>query len=248
MNKSIFKKWWFWVLVVVFVFIVPLIINLLFKRSFGVEWLAAEWTAGEALTYYGTILGAVATIWAVVATISDSRKSQIKAFRVELERDRKEKWFAEPKELFACAVDELNIRIFTKTQGEVTPSNAEEKIRELNVKHQDLGDILYKFSWFFSINPIKCSLEEIENKIGELIEETYEKWIEIKELHIKYFELFADDTSDETAKKKIAQTLERPDKKLEDYLKHHIDMCGKIQEQTQKLRKLIGQEYENMLN
>jgi len=35
------------------------IINILFKTSFGLELLEAEWEAGDALSFYGTIVASI---------------------------------------------------------------------------------------------------------------------------------------------------------------------------------------------
>jgi len=238
MNKSIFKKWWFWVLVAI------AFISALSPLALK------ELTTGERVAYLGTLLGSVATIFAVVMTINYSRKSQINAFRAELERDRKEKWFAEAKDVFACAINSLDINVFTKTQRELTPSNTNEKKIELMAKHEYLLEICDKFSWFFTAIPMIDSREEITTINEELVElfgETYAKWTEVMNIHIKYYELFASLNHNDETNETIIKPTENLFFELGNYSKLHRDLHIKFIEQAEKLRKLIDQEYENIL-
>lgn len=63
-------------LLTLFVLIIPLIINILFKNDLGIEMLRSEWTAGEALSFYGAVLGGLITLGGVWLTIKDERKKQ----------------------------------------------------------------------------------------------------------------------------------------------------------------------------
>ena len=63
------------VLLIVLVFVVPLIINILFKNDFGIWWIESEWTAGEALTFYGTVLSFIGTITLGVVSIWQTKKA-----------------------------------------------------------------------------------------------------------------------------------------------------------------------------
>ena len=58
----------FWVLI-------PLIINLAFKINAVTSIFAAEWSAGDVLSFYGSIIAAVVTIIGVYITIDYSRKN-----------------------------------------------------------------------------------------------------------------------------------------------------------------------------
>ena len=74
MNKWI-KKYWPWaVTAVLFIIGGPIIINELYKTGKGYLTL---WGAADVLSYYGTLLGAVATIVAVVLTIRFTKKQQM---------------------------------------------------------------------------------------------------------------------------------------------------------------------------
>ena len=58
-----------------------IIINLLFKMSFGISWLEAEWTAGDALTFFGTILAAITGIVGVYISIKKKKKDYQEDFK-----------------------------------------------------------------------------------------------------------------------------------------------------------------------
>lgn len=68
-----------------FVVGIPIIINELYKRE---GWYSTVWTGADVLAYYGTLLGAAATILALVVTIRVTQE-QVRAerlFQLELER------------------------------------------------------------------------------------------------------------------------------------------------------------------
>lgn len=51
------------VIVILFIlFFIPLLINVLFKVDFNIWWLESEWSAGDALNFFGSILSFVGTI------------------------------------------------------------------------------------------------------------------------------------------------------------------------------------------
>lgn len=77
MTKTNFKKIiLITVLAMLFILIIPLIINILFKKDLGIEMLRSEWTAGEALSFYGAVLGGLITLGGVWLTIKSERKKQ----------------------------------------------------------------------------------------------------------------------------------------------------------------------------
>ena len=49
------------IIAIVILFVIPLLINLSFKID-SIRLLAAEWTAGDLLSFYGAVLGAVITL------------------------------------------------------------------------------------------------------------------------------------------------------------------------------------------
>ena len=71
--KRILKKYWIWILIaVVYLLLVHSIY--LFPAPFG--WLVSSWSAGDLLAYGGAIIGAGATIYAVVSTIEHERERE----------------------------------------------------------------------------------------------------------------------------------------------------------------------------
>lgn len=59
----------------IFVVAIPIIINCLFKFSSPCKLFAAEWEAGDALDFYATMLGSVATIVGVYLSIDAAQKN-----------------------------------------------------------------------------------------------------------------------------------------------------------------------------
>ena len=62
-------------LAICLIFLVPLIINILFKLHSPWNILVAEWTAGDALSYYGALLASVATIIGVYASVEHAQRN-----------------------------------------------------------------------------------------------------------------------------------------------------------------------------
>lgn len=62
-------KWKLLVAFVIFIIAIPLAINGLFKMASPLDIFAAEWEAGDALSFYGVILASVATILGVYFSI-----------------------------------------------------------------------------------------------------------------------------------------------------------------------------------
>lgn len=82
-------KWWLLTGSVIFLIIIPLIINWLFKTTAPFELLDAEWYASDALSFYGTILASITTIVGVYLSIDYAQKN----YR-EDERNRVRPYFA----------------------------------------------------------------------------------------------------------------------------------------------------------
>lgn len=53
----------------VILFVIPFLINLSFK-IYSIHFLAAEWTAGDLLSFYGAVLGALITLIGLVVTLN----------------------------------------------------------------------------------------------------------------------------------------------------------------------------------
>lgn len=56
------------------IFIIPLIINILFKYNFGITIFQSEWDAGDALSFYGALLSGIITMIGVILTINHENK------------------------------------------------------------------------------------------------------------------------------------------------------------------------------
>ena len=55
--------------------IIPLIINILFKYNFNIPIIQSEWSAGEALNFYGSILTLIGTLTLGFISIRQSEKA-----------------------------------------------------------------------------------------------------------------------------------------------------------------------------
>jgi hypothetical protein len=65
------------VLIVIGIFVLPIIIvHILYKFTAPYTWLVAEWEAGDLLNYCGAMLGAAATIIAIILTITFTVENQ----------------------------------------------------------------------------------------------------------------------------------------------------------------------------
>lgn len=81
-KKPWYKKWWVYtVVIIITVIIIPFLINIAFKVSSGYDLLIAEWDPGDALSFYGTVLGSIVTVIGLITTIiftnKQNRQSEI---------------------------------------------------------------------------------------------------------------------------------------------------------------------------
>ena len=98
--KSVFKSKWFWIAfisLVVLVVGVPILINELYKQNKG---YITVWGGEDVLSYYGTLLGATATIIALYFTIKSTRAQIASERYVSIQR---EKW-GQIERLFRIAI------------------------------------------------------------------------------------------------------------------------------------------------
>ena len=87
-QRCIMKKFWhknkktitstvlITVILIFFVFVVPIIINWMYKTPARLPIFAMSWEAKDVLSFYGSILGAAATIIALTKTIKFTRENQ----------------------------------------------------------------------------------------------------------------------------------------------------------------------------
>ncbi len=71
------------ILLFIFLFIIPLIINSLYKYDFGIEIFRCKWDAGDALSFYGAVLGGFLTLVGVIATIKYERRIKDEEFELQ---------------------------------------------------------------------------------------------------------------------------------------------------------------------
>lgn len=62
------------IIVAVFLSILGLVIIHIAYKLCGPEWLVSEWSAGDALSYYGALIASVITIYGLYLTFMDNRK------------------------------------------------------------------------------------------------------------------------------------------------------------------------------
>ena len=75
-NRKTTQHIWKIILILLFLALfIPVLINEAFKSNWGIEWLQAEWGAGDALSFCGAILAAVATIIGVHLSIEYAQKN-----------------------------------------------------------------------------------------------------------------------------------------------------------------------------
>lgn len=65
----------FLLIIIITIIIIPLVINILFKYDFNIWWLESEWSAGDALNFYGSFLSFSGTIILGAISIWQARKA-----------------------------------------------------------------------------------------------------------------------------------------------------------------------------
>lgn len=68
------------------IFFVPLLINILFKFDFNIWWIESEWSAGDALNFFGNVLSFIGTIVLGAISIWQTNKANNLSEKV-LEKD-----------------------------------------------------------------------------------------------------------------------------------------------------------------
>lgn len=72
--KKLFKSLTI-VIISLIIIMIPIIINILFKFDFNIWWLQSEWSAGDALSFYGGLLSFIGTITLGAISIWQTKKS-----------------------------------------------------------------------------------------------------------------------------------------------------------------------------
>lgn len=71
--KKMLRKYWIWGIIAIAYL---LLVHVLYLFPAPFEWLVTSWTAGDLLAYGGAIIGAGATIYAVISTIEYERNRE----------------------------------------------------------------------------------------------------------------------------------------------------------------------------
>lgn len=74
-RKKILYSFLLLLLIILLIFVIPYFINIAFRIP---SVFSVDWNVNDALSYYGTILGSIATIIAIIITINNERKSLLK--------------------------------------------------------------------------------------------------------------------------------------------------------------------------
>lgn len=111
-NKPLYKKWWFYIALILififFIFIIPIIINELYKLEDGYITL---WDATDVLSFYSVVLSGLITILALIMTIYYSKKDTKK--QIDFYMSQTESPFFMVKKV--CVQDD-DSRIFKKVE------------------------------------------------------------------------------------------------------------------------------------
>lgn len=113
----------------VLVFIVPIFINHLYKSPAVIPWLAMSWEAKDVLSFYGSILGATATIIALVVTITFTRKTQKEEGRLSIKPVLESNWCHFGDKLSNISEDDKLIFIDYSSSGSVSSESIPEEIK-----------------------------------------------------------------------------------------------------------------------
>ena len=95
-KKPIYKKWWFWLIIVALVIFVPIIINEAYKTTIisDSHKYRTVWNPADTLAYYGTALSFVGTV--VLGTLAfwqNERANEVNRRLMELEKKSKRGYF-----------------------------------------------------------------------------------------------------------------------------------------------------------
>ena len=170
--KNILKLIGILCLIIIIVFI-PFIINILFKLELNIWWLESEWSAGEALNFYGIILSFIGTI--ILGTISIWQTNK---------------------------ANEISRKILDKDLLESTDYIQLENIIDVSIKHNNDSKITcsahHKLDYGASIliEPYKSNVDKLNEYLIKLYFINSSNKNHIKMIKLKYF-LCVQDPDDE---------------------------------------------------
>lgn len=215
------KPWIKWVIigllaVIIFVVVVPIIINECYKTNSGYMTI---WGAADVLSYYGTILGTLVTITTIVVTISFTRK-QIQ--RESYLKNETEKW-AKIEDIFSAALDKVSpIRLLSETMdtGLTDPKAAIMIFQKYQMSCQAATDQLIAFLNFADYPKVKELIDRISNSI--------EEYVEICEKGIAVYKSLQSFCGRTTAEETLRMEAEHPNA----FPENTLSFCRKILDST----------------
>lgn len=159
--------------VLFFVIGIPIIINELYKRE---GWYSTVWTGADVLAYYGTLLGAVATIVALIVTIRTTHKQvqSERMYQLELE-----KWHNLEKSIDNMLVEMHPLRYL----GKLDTISRHFEVRQLD---QWIDDLSIRFDEIM----VHLSSEDQRKMepLLDLIKETREEVVRAINMSRRYFD------------------------------------------------------------
>lgn len=236
------KTWIKWVIigllaVIIFVVVVPIIINESYKANSGYMTI---WGAADVLTYYGTILGALVAIATIVITISFTKK-QIQ--RESYLKNETEKW-SKIDGLFSVALDAINpIRPLLETidTGLTNPTAAITIFQKYQMSCQTATDQLIAFLNCEDYPQVKVLLDHVNNSAKD--------FCEICEKEIKAYAILRDFSSRKTAEDTLKMENEYPNAFREDTLSFCQELLDKTKGITMNvIDKDIAASNEKMVS
>lgn len=226
------------VLVVIFLIVgVPIIINEAYKTNSGYLTL---WNAADVLSYYGTIIGAIATIIALVMTISFTRKQ---IHRDSYLKREYEKW-SRTESVFVEALNNINPMrpiIETMDNGLTNPSITIGIFQKYQVSCRMATDQLNAVLNTADFPKVKILVEEI-NKASE-------KFFQICQEEVAAYSKLRDFLSRDTA----IQTTKMEMKYPGSFSPENLSTCKRILAETcefrmEDIQNTISQVNEKMIS
>lgn len=137
-HKKLITRVVSWYIVgIIFIFLIPIGINLAYKTPCSLEIFAMNWEAKDALSFYGSLLGAAATILALTETIRFTVKTQKEEHKLSIKPRLDSKWQHYSDKLLTIS-EEANFVFIEYSNGEVTSS------RDIPSKIQNILDVYKK--------------------------------------------------------------------------------------------------------
>lgn len=133
---------------------IPVVIHILFKINLNVDWIQAEWTAGESLLYYGSVLSFIGTFLLSMLALWQNHIIKIENdkhthYLEQLEMKRYTPLFSANKTMSEKCNKKLNIDIFNIT------GNIAYNVEILSIKMYQNENILWQTDNQIFYNVIK---------------------------------------------------------------------------------------------